>query len=73
MITSYDSYWIKLLLLCTSAPLVLCCDRFDRGSREVKRDPVDLVTEDYDITLRRRIPRASAFIITIINDKLYLI
>ena len=41
-----------LLLLCTSAALVLCCDQFDRGSRQVKRDPVDLVMEDYDITLR---------------------
>ena len=29
--------------------------RFDRASRQVKRDPVDLVTEDYDITLRWRI------------------
>ena len=32
------------------APLVLCCDRFDRGSGQVKSDLVDLVTEDYDIT-----------------------
>ena len=57
VIMSYSSNWIMLLLLCTSAPLVLCCDRFDRGSRQVKRDPVDLVTEDYDITLRWRIPK----------------
>ena len=49
------SNWITLLLLCTSAPLVLCCDWFDRGSRQVKRDPADLVTEDYDLTLRWRI------------------
>ena len=47
----FTSYSITLLLLCSSAPLVLCCDRFDRGSREVKHDPVDLVMEDYDITL----------------------
>ena len=53
--TSYSSNWITLLLLCTSAPLVLCCNRFDHGSRQVKRDSVDLVTEDYDITLRWRI------------------
>ena len=46
---SYSSNWITLLLLCTSAPLVLCCDRFDHGSRQVKRDLVNLVTEDYDI------------------------
>ena len=26
------------LLLCTNAPLVLCCDRFDRGSRQVQRE-----------------------------------
>ena len=43
----------SLLLLSISAPLVLCCDRFDRGSRQVKRDPVDLVTEDYDLSLGR--------------------
>ena len=55
VITSYSSNWIKLLLLCTSAPLVLCCDRFDHGSRQVKRDPVGVVTEDYDITLSWRI------------------
>ena len=48
-----------LLLLCTSAPLVLCCDRFDRGSRQAKRDPVDLVTQDYDITLHWRIVTTS--------------
>ena len=45
-----------LLLLCTSAPLVLHCDRFNCGSRQVKLDPVDLVTVDYDITLRWQIP-----------------
>ena len=26
-----------------SAPLVLCCDQFDHGSRQEKREPVDLV------------------------------
>ena len=41
-----------VLLLYTSAPLVLCYDRFNHGSRLVKCDPVDLVMEDYDITLR---------------------
>ena len=55
VITSYSSNRITLLLLCISAPLVLRCDQFDRGSRQVKRDLVDLVTEDYDITLRWRI------------------
>ena len=35
---------------CCYAPLVLCCDQFDRGSRQVKRDPVNLVTGDYDNT-----------------------
>ena len=34
----------RLLLLCTSAPLVLCCDRF--------MVQVDLVRVNYDITLR---------------------
>ena len=47
--------WFSLLLLCTSAPLVLCCDRFDRGSRQVKHEPVDLVTEDYNVSLCQRI------------------
>ena len=27
------------------------CDQFDRGSRQVKREPVDMVTEDYDVLL----------------------
>ena len=27
----------------------LCCDRFDRGSRQVKCEPVDLVMKDYDV------------------------
>ena len=48
VITSYSSNWIRLFLLGTSAPLVLCCDWFDRGSRLVKRDLVDLVTVDFD-------------------------
>ena len=52
---AYSSNWFTLLLLCTSASLVLCCDQFDRGSREVKREPVDLVTEDYDVPLCQRI------------------
>ena len=43
--------WIMLQLLCTSASLVLCCDQFDPGSRQVKHDSVDLLMEDYDITL----------------------
>ena len=40
---SYSSNWITLLLLCISAPLALCCDWFECGSRQVKRDLVDLV------------------------------
>ena len=36
----------------TRAPLVLCCEQFDRGSRQVKCDPVDVVTEDYGITFQ---------------------
>ena len=44
-----------LLLLCTSAALDLCCDRFDHGLRQVKHEPVDLVTEDYDVSLSQRI------------------
>ena len=52
VITSNSKNGITLLLLCTSAPSVLCCDRFGRGSRQVKCDPVDLVTDDNDITLR---------------------
>ena len=45
------SNWFTLLLLYNSAPLVLCCDRFDHGSSQVKREPVELVTEDYDVSL----------------------
>ena len=52
---SYSSNWFMLLLLCTSAPLVLCCDQFDRGSRRVKREPVDLVSEDYGVSLCQQI------------------
>ena len=55
MINSFSSNWFTLLLLCTSAPLVLYCDRFDRGSRQVKREPVDMVTEDYDVSLCQRV------------------
>ena len=55
MIMSYSSNWITLLLLCTGTPLVLCCDRCDCGSRQIKRDLVDLVTVDYDITLHWRL------------------
>ena len=51
VIKSHSSNCIAQLLLCTSASLVMCCDRFDLGSRQVKCDSVDLVTEDYDITL----------------------
>ena len=50
-----------LLLLSTSALLVLCCDRFDSGSRQVKCDPVDLVKENYDITIRGRIEHSLFF------------
>ena len=53
-----------LLLLCTSAPLVLCCDWFDHGSRWIKRDPVDLVIEDYDIPLCWRIGHLQIFLMT---------
>ena len=55
MINSFSSNWFTLLLLCTSAPLVLYCDRFDRGSRQVKRGPVDLLMEDYDVSLFQRV------------------
>ena len=48
LINSFSSNWFTLLLLCTSAPLVLYCDRFDRGSTQVKREPVDLLMEDYE-------------------------
>ena len=64
VITPYSSNWITLLLLlCTSAPLVLCCDWFDCGSRQVKRDPVDLVTVNYDIKLHWRIQDYSLCIV----------
>ena len=53
--TSYKSNWFILLLLCTSVPFVLCFDRFDCGSSQVKREPVDLVMNDYDIKLCQRI------------------
>ena len=47
--------WFMLLLLCTNAPLILCCDWFDCGSGQAKCEPVDLVTEDYDVLLCQRI------------------
>ena len=40
--------------------LVLCCDWFDCDSKQVKCDLVDLVTEDYDITLCWEIRNAMA-------------
>ena len=55
LINSFSSNWFTLLLLCTSAPLVLYCDRFDLGSRQVKREPVDRVTEDYDVSFCQRV------------------
>ena len=55
LINSFSSNWFTLLLLCTSAPLVLYCDRFDRGPRQVKREPVDLLMEDYDVSLCQRV------------------
>ena len=33
----------------------MCCDPFNCGSRQVKRDPLDLLMEDYDIALRWQI------------------
>ena len=33
-----------------SAPLVLCCDRFDHGSSQVKREPVELETDYYEFS-----------------------
>ena len=36
-------------------PLVLYCDRFDRGSRQVKRELVDLLMKDYDVSLFQRV------------------
>ena len=58
VMTSYSSDWFTLLLLCASAPLDLCCDQFDRDSGQVKREPVDLVTVDYDVSLCQRIGTA---------------
>ena len=51
VITSYSSYWISLRLLCTSAPVVLCYDWFNRVSGQIKCDPVNLVMEDFHINL----------------------
>ena len=52
---SFNSNWFTPLLLCTSAPLVLCRDMFNYGSSLVKCELVDLVTEDNDISLCQRI------------------
>ena len=59
---TYSSNWFTPLLLCTSASLVSCCNQFDRGSRQVKHEPVDLVMEDYDVSLRQRICSTDRFI-----------
>ena len=53
--------WFTLLLLCTSAPLVLCCDQFSCGLRQVKLKPVDLVMEDYDVSLCQQILQDAKF------------
>ena len=42
-------------MLCTSATLALCGDRFDRGSRQIKREPVGLATMDDDVSLCQRV------------------
>ena len=55
VMTPYVSNCFTLLLLCTSTPLVLCCDRIDRGSRQVKREPVDMVTGNFNVSLCQRI------------------
>ena len=44
--TTYGSNWFTLLLICTSAPLVMCGDWFDLGPRQVKCERVDPATED---------------------------
>ena len=49
------SHWFTLLLLCTSAALDLCYDWFNRGSGQAKLEPVDLVKEDYDVSLCQQI------------------
>ena len=54
VMTAYSNNWFTLLLLCTSASLVLCCDQLDHGSR-LKCEPLDLVTEHYEITLSQQI------------------
>ena len=66
-VTSYSSNWITLLLLCTSAPLVLCCDRFDRCSTRVKHEPVDLIKEDYDVSLCQLIKNTCTHTLVMIN------
>ena len=45
--TSYSSNWFTFTASVPMhrAPSVLCGDRFDRGSRLVKREPVYLATE----------------------------
>ena len=43
-----------LLLLCISALLVLCGDRFDRSSRQVNRETIDMAMEDFDVSLGDR-------------------
>ena len=51
----YSSNWFMLFLLCTTVPLVLCGDRFDCGSKQVKPEPVDLAMEDYDVSFCQQI------------------
>ena len=43
---------------------LLCCDRFDQGSRQVKHEPVSLVMEDYDVSLHQGIAVTSILSIT---------
>ena len=55
-----SDHCISMVSVWTSGPWVFCCDLFDRGSRQVKCDPVNRVRKNYDITLRWRILHVSA-------------
>ena len=50
VILSYNNL-VNTSVTCTGASLVLHCDQFDHDLRQLKLDPVDLVVENYDITL----------------------
>ena len=50
----YDNQSLRFIYTSGSNPLTLYCDQFNHGSDHSQREPVDLVTIDFDVTLWQR-------------------